>query len=164
MFSAVIRLKIRVISMELKKQIQDDMKAAMKAGDSLKTGALRMLLASLTNKEKEKNEGELSEEEVQQVIAAEAKKRREAAEAFEQGGKAEMAQQEKAELAIFQAYLPEQLGEDEIRRLVQEAIAETQASSPQDMGKVMAALMPKTKGRADGAFVSKIVKESLTGQ
>jgi len=147
----------------MKKQIQDDLKQAMKAGDSLKTGALRMLLAALTNKEKEKGE-ELADEQIQQVIATEAKKRKEAAEAFEKGGKREMAEQEKRELEILQAYLPEQMGEEEIRKLVKEAIAKTGASSPQDMGKVMAALMPQTKGKADGALVSQIVKEQLAGQ
>jgi len=147
----------------MKRQIQDDLKQAMKAGDSLKTGALRMLLAALTNKEKEKGE-ELADEQIQQVIATEAKKRKEAAEAFEKGGKSEMAEQEKKELEILQAYLPEQMGEEEIRKLVKEAIAKTGASSPQDMGKVMAALMPQTKGKADGALVSQIVKEQLAGQ
>ena len=147
----------------MKRQIQDDLKQAMKAGDSLKTGALRMLLAALTNKEKEKGE-ELADEQIQQVIATEAKKRKEAAEAFEKGGKSEMAEQEKKELEILQAYLPEQMGEEEIRKLVKEAIAKTGAQSPQDMGKVMAALMPQTKGKADGALVSQIVKQSLTGQ
>ena len=147
----------------MKKQIQDDLKQAMKAGDSLKTGALRMLLAALTNKEKEKGE-ELADEQIQQVIATEAKKRKEAAEAFEKGGKREMAEQEKRELEILQAYLPEQMGEEEIRKLVKEAIAKTGALSPQDMGKVMAALMPQTKGKADGALVSQIVKEQLAGQ
>ena len=122
-----------------------------------------MLLAALTNKEKEKGE-ELADEQIQQVIATEAKKRKEAAEAFEKGGKSEMAEQEKKELEILQAYLPEQMGEEEIRKLVKEAIAKTGAQSPQDMGKVMAALMPQTKGKADGALVSQIVKQSLTGQ
>jgi len=147
----------------MKKQIQDDLKQAMKAGDSLKTGALRMLLAALTNKEKEKGQTELSDEGIQQVIATEAKKRKEAAEAFEKGGKREMAEQEKRELEILQAYLPEQMGEEEIRKLVKEAIAKTGALSPQDMGKVMAALMPQTKGKADGSLVSQIVKQSLAG-
>jgi hypothetical protein len=149
-----------------KKQIQEDVKEAMKAGDEIKKGTLRMLLSSLVNKEKdvpanEAGNRELSEEQIQQVIATEAKKRKEAAEAFEKGGKPDMAAQERQELEILQAYLPEQLAEDEIRILVQAAIAKTGASSPQEMGKVMAALMPDTKGKADGALVSSIVKELL---
>ncbi|HEX9722523.1 MAG TPA: GatB/YqeY domain-containing protein [Candidatus Paceibacterota bacterium] len=155
----------------MKEKIKTDLKEAMKARDAIKTGALRMLLAALTNKEKEKGpfdsaqgKQELSDEEIQQVIVTEAKKRKEAAEAFEKGGKPEMAEQEKRELEFLQAYLPEQMGEEEIRKLVREAIAQTGAASPQDMGKVMAALMPQTKGKADGSLVSQIVKQSLTGQ
>jgi len=136
----------------------------MKGGDQLKTGTLRMLLASLINKEKDNSQKELSQEEFYQIVATEVKKRREAAEAFEKGGKEDMAEQEKKEMKILQAYLPEQLSQEEIRKFVQEAIAKTGAQNPQDMGKIMAELMPKVKGKADGALVSQIVKEQLTGQ
>jgi uncharacterized protein len=146
----------------MKKQIQDDLKEALKAGDDIKKGALRMLLASLVNKEKESGNEELSPEQIQQVVATEAKKRREAAEAFQQAGKEDMAEQEKKELQVLQVYLPDQLPEEKIRELVENAILKTGASGAQDMGKVMAALMPDTKGKADGAAVSSIVKELLS--
>lgn len=144
-----------------KQYIHQELKEALLAGDELKTGTLRMLLAALVNKEKEKSQHQLSEEEIQQVVATEVKKRREAAEAFEKGGRTEMAEKERKELGILQTYLPEQLSEQEVRKLVGEAIAQTGAAKPQDMGKVMAALMPKIKGKADGAFVSALVKELL---
>ena len=145
----------------MKQQIQQELKEALLQRDELKTGTLRMLLAALVNKEKEKDQHQLSEEEIQQVVITEVKKRREAAEAFEKGGRAEMAEKERKEMEILQKYLPEQLAEEEVRKLVEEAIAQTGAATPQDMGKVMAALMPKVKGKADGAFVSALVKELL---
>ncbi|MDP6703905.1 MAG: GatB/YqeY domain-containing protein [archaeon] len=155
-----------------KTELQDQLKAAMKEKDEVKTGALRMLLSSLSNKEKEKQfqavkqnaeagEVVLEEEEIQAVVATEVKKRKEAAEAFEKGGRAEAAAKEKEELEILQAFLPEQLSEEEIADIVKEAIAETSASSMQDMGKVMAAAMGKLKGQADGAVVQNIVKTQL---
>ena len=145
----------------MKKQIQEDVREAMKAGDEIKKDTLRMLLASLINKEKEKGKEELSEEEAQQVLVTEAKKRKEAAEAFAKAGKEEMATKEEQELKILQAYLPEQLSEDEVRKLVQEAIEKSGAQSAQDIGKVMGILMPHVKGKADGALVSSVVKYLL---
>ena len=154
----------------MKARIQEDLKAALRAKDEIKTGALRMLLAALINKEKEKGpfdsaqgKHELSDEEAQAVLFGEAKKRKEAAEAFEKGNRPDMAAKERKELEIIQGYLPEQMAEEEIRKLVKEAIAKTGAQSPQDMGKVMAALMPQTKGKADGGQVSQIVKQQLAG-
>lgn len=145
----------------MRQKIQEDVKDALRAGDQVKVGALRMLLASFVNKEKANNQEPLTEEMMQEVISSEAKKRREAIEAFEKGGRQEMADKEKEELKILQQYLPEQLPEAKIRELVKEAIAQTGATSVSDMGKVMAALMPNTKGKADGAQVSAIVKELL---
>ena len=145
----------------MKQQIQQELKEALLQRDNLKTGTLRMLLAALVNKEKEKNQHQLSEEEIQQVVGTEVKKRREAAEAFDKGGRTEMAQKERREMEILQKYLPEQLSEDRVRELVKDAITQTGAAKAQDMGKVMAALMPKVKGKADGALVSSIVKEFL---
>ncbi|HCM36532.1 MAG: glutamyl-tRNA amidotransferase [Candidatus Wildermuthbacteria bacterium RIFCSPLOWO2_02_FULL_47_9c] len=144
----------------MKQRIQQDLKEAMLQRDELKTGALRMLLAAFVNKEKEKGEP-ITEEQAQGVLLAEAKKRKEAAEAFEKGGRQDMAEKERKELEILQEYLPEQMPEDEIQKLAKEAIAKTGASRPQDMGRVMAELMPQLKGRADGALVSSIVKELL---
>ena len=95
------------------------------------------------------------------MILSEAKKRKEAIEAFTKGGRPEMAEKERKELEILQKYLPEQLSQEEVRKLVEEAIKQTGAATPQDMGKVMAALMPKVKGKADGALLASIVKELL---
>lgn len=149
----------------MKKEIQGELKAALLQKDELKTGTLRMLLAALVNKEKENPPagglGPLSEEQTQDIVLSEVKKRKEAIEAFEKGGRPEMAAKERKELEILQKYLPEQLSEEEVRKIVEEAIAQTGASSPQDMGKVMAALMPKVKGKADGSLLASIVKEFL---
>ena len=103
----------------------------------------------------------LSNEEIQQIIAGEAKKHRESIEMFQKGSRQDLVDKETKELKILEAYLPEQMGEEEVRKLVKEAIASTGAKTPQEMGKVMAALMPKVKGKADGSLVSRIVKELL---
>ena len=165
--------------MNLRSSIQEGIKEALKAHDQLRVGTLRFLFASIVNKEKEKRyklskenpklsqeqlakQSELQDQEVLGVVASEAKKHRESIEAFEKGGRKDLVAKEQAELKILEVYLPEQLAEEAVRRLVQEAIATSGAKSPQDMGKVMAVLMPKVKGRADGALVSKIVKDLLT--
>jgi uncharacterized protein len=148
--------------MAAKIKLQEDLKAALKARDAVKAGTIRLLLAAITNKEKEGKERELSDEEIQSVVATEAKKRRESIEAFLKGGRPELAEKEKQELGVLLSYLPEQLSEEQIRQLVKEAIAKTKAQSPKDMGKVMGVLVPQTKGKADGALVSKIVKELLS--
>jgi hypothetical protein len=147
--------------MQLKEQVKQDLISSLKAGDSLRSLTLRMLLAAMVNKEKE-GKGEVTEDQLLQVVAAEAKKRREAAEAFLKGGRSEQASKEQEELKVLLGYLPEQLSEQEIRDLAQEAVATTGASSIKDMGKVMAHLAPQTKGRADGAKVSFVVKELLS--
>mgnify|MGYP000229951290 FL=1 len=141
-----------------KQEIQDQLKESMKDGNEVKTGALRMLLSSLSNKEKEKRfkagkedsskteedlakESELTEEEIQSAIATEVKKRKEAKEAFEKGGRDEAAAKEQEELEILQAFLPEQMSEEEVEAIVKEAITETGASSISDMGKVIGIVM-----------------------
>jgi uncharacterized protein YqeY len=105
---------------------------------------------------------QLVEEEVLEVISSEIKKRKEAILLFEKGERQELAEKEKREIGILQNYLPEQLPEEELRKLVKEAIEKTGAKEMKDMGKIMAELMPKVKGKADGSLVSKIVKELLT--
>ena len=153
--------------MALKEKIQEDLKVSLKAGDQVRSLTLRMLLAAMVNKEKEPlrraqgKDEELSDEEMQAVVAAEAKKRREAQEAFLKGGRPELAEKEKAELDVLLSYLPEQLTEEQIRTLAYEAIQKTGATSQKDIGRVMRELALKTQGKADGAVVSKIVKESL---
>jgi uncharacterized protein YqeY len=103
----------------------------------------------------------ISEDQAIELLAREAKQRSEAAEAYEQGGRTELAEKERRELAVIQRYLPEQLGEDALRALIDETVEATGAAGPQDMGKVMGALMPKVKGRADGKHVSALVRERL---
>jgi uncharacterized protein len=159
--------------------IQEDLKQSMLKKDELRTGTLRMLLAALSNKEKEKRykvskaepnlaeqdlqtKSALSPEELQEVVSFEVKKRREAIEGFEKGGRKEQAEKEKQEMEILLSYLPAQLSEDEIRKLVKDTIAKVGAAGPQDLGKVMGALAPQTKGKADGNLVSKIVEELLS--
>ena len=144
----------------LRDRISDEMRAAMKAREQTRVSTLRMLMASMKNTQVEKGH-ELSDDEVLEVVAREAKRRRESMEAFEKGGRSELVEKEGAELAVLEAYLPEQLGEDELGALVDEAIAETGASSPKEMGAVMKVVMGKVKGRADGAAVSAMVRARL---
>ena len=144
----------------LRDRISDEMRAAMKAREQTRVSTLRMLMAAMKNTQVEKGH-ELSDDEVVEVVAREAKRRRESMEAFEKGGRAELVEKEGAELAVLEAYLPEQLGEDELGALVDEAIAETGASSPKEMGAVMKVVMGKVKGRADGAAVSAMVRARL---
>jgi hypothetical protein len=150
--------------MPLDEQIEADLKAAMKARDTERVGALRMALAAIKNLRVEAGRsGAVSDEETIQLLTREAKKRTEAAEAFEQAGRTELAEKERRELAVLQPYLPAQLADDEVRTLVDEAIAQVGASSPGDLGAVMSAVMPKVKGRADGKRVNALVRERLTG-
>jgi len=148
----------------LKQQLQEELKQSMLAKDPLRTSTLRMLLSAINYAEIQKGGAnyEATDEDVLAVIQKEAKQRRDSIVAFEQGGRQEMADKEKQELEILQSYLPEQMSEEEIKKLVDEAIAQTGASSMQDIGKVMGALMPKVKGKADGGVVNKIVREKLS--
>ena len=147
----------------LKQQLQDQLKQAMKDQDELKKSVLRMLLSAVTYYEINKGGAgyEATDEDVLTVIGTQVKQRKDSIEQFEKGGRPELAEKEKKELELLQVYLPAQMSEEEIRSIVKEALEQTKASSPADMGKVMGALMPKVKGKADGSLVSKIVKESL---
>jgi len=144
----------------LRDSIANDMREAMKAREPVRVGALRMLMAAVKNSEVEKLH-ELSDDEVLEVIAREAKRRRESIEAFEKGGRTDLVDKESGELAVLEAYLPEKLSDDELAGLVDQAIAETGASTPKQMGEVMKALMPKLRGRADGTQVSAMVRARL---
>jgi len=146
----------------LKQKLQSDLNEAIKSRNTVVAETIRMILAAITNEEvagKEKKE--LSEAEVITVLTREAKKRREAAEAFEQGGRADKAASERAEGEVIATYLPEQLSETEINNLIAETISAVGASGPADMGKVMGALKAKVAGKADGALVSSLVKAAL---
>jgi uncharacterized protein len=163
----------------LKEQIKIDTTTAQKTSNELVVGTLRMLLASVISKEKERRykiatekpdtseenlvkESELTDEQILEVISSEIKKRRDAIVLYEQGKRPELAKKEKDEIEILQKYLPAQLSLEEIKKLVEESISSTGAKEMKDMGKVMADLNPKVKGRAEGGQVSKIVKELLS--
>ena len=165
--------------MEVKKQIQNDVKDFLKAGDELASSTLRMVLAGVISKEKEKRykiskekpdlkeqelikESELTDEEIIEVLLSEIKKRKDAIVLYEKGDRQELADKEKKEIEILQKYLPEQIPEEELKKIVEESIAKTGASEIKDIGKVMADLMPKVKGKADNSEISKIIKELLS--
>lgn len=146
----------------LKETLRTDLTAAMKGRDELVTATLRMALTAVGTEEVAgKQARELSDAEVVQVLTREAKKRREAAEAFENGGRPEQAAREKAEGEVLARYLPAQLSDEELAELVAAAIAETGAEGPKGMGLVMKALNPKIAGRAEGGRVAAAVKSAL---
>ena len=145
---------------ETLQQMKADMKAAMKAREKEKLQTIRTLLSSLKNARIDKGE-DLDEDDIVSVLSTEAKKRREAAEAYSEGGRAELAEKEEAELEVIEEYLPPQMTDDEAEALVDEAIETTGASSKADMGKVMGFVMPKVKGRYDGSKVKDIVLGKL---
>ena len=150
--------------MTSKQSLREDMTAAMRARDKVRTATLRMALAAVTNAEVAGKEAkELTDDEVQQVIAKEAKKRREAAQAYDDAGRSELAESERAELAVLEEYLPKQLSDEELGTLVADAISETGASGMAAMGQVMKAVQPKVAGRADGGRVAAAVKQALQG-
>jgi uncharacterized protein YqeY len=162
--------------MNLGEKIQNDFKEAFKAKDDARVSTLRLLNAEIKNAEiakrtrlVKKADGSVVEEEcyvlgddeIIEVVSREIKKRRDSIEMYEKGGRSELAENEKKEMGILLAYLPAQLNEEGIRELVKKAVEKTGASGAKDMGKVMATLMPDVKGKADGALVSRAVKELL---
>ena len=150
--------------MALKEKLQNELTEAMRARDEVRSSTIRMVLTAIKNEEVSGKEArELSDAEVITVLSREAKKRREAAEAFEQAGAADRAANEKAEGVIIAEYLPAQLSESEIKELIAAAITETGATGPQQMGQVMKLIQPKIAGRADGGIVSSLVKAALSG-
>jgi hypothetical protein len=132
----------------------------MRARDRERTDTLRLTLASLRSAEKELARP-LKEDEELQVLQRERKRRTEAAEAFREGGRAEQADKEERELEVIQEFMPEPISEDELERIIDDAIAETGATSLRDLGRVMADVMPQVAGRADGSTVSQLVREKL---
>jgi len=162
----------------LKTKIEEDFKNFLKEKKETEVSTLRMLKAAIFNKEKEKRyklsqekpelneeelekESKLSDEEVMGVISSEIKKRNEALLLFEKGKREDLIKKEKSEMKILQNYLPEQLSEEEIKKLAKEVMKKVGVKDIKDMGKVMSELIPKVKGKADGGLVSKIVKELL---
>jgi len=151
--------------MSLKDKLKADLTESIRSRDELKSSTIRMILTSITNEEVSGKEARtLTDAEVITVLSREAKKRREAAEAFDQGGAKDRAERERAEGQVIATYLPTQLSDDELASLIKEAISSTGASGPQGMGRVMKFLQPKVAGRVDGARVSAAVKEALSVQ
>jgi len=148
------------VGMSLKAQIKERTTAAMKSGDKVTVGSLRMLSAAITNREKEVRH-ELDDDEVREIAAKEVKKRTESIEAFDAAGRTELADKERAERAVLEPYAPAQLDDAAVEALIDEAFAATGASGPQDIGKVMGYVMGAAKGQVDGAAVQRIVKERL---
>jgi hypothetical protein len=144
----------------LKDRLHEEMTAALKAGDRTRLGALRMLAAAVTNREKDVLH-ELSDDEVREVAGREVKKRTESIEAFEGAGRQELADKERAERDVLVAYAPEQLSDAEVDAIVDAAIESTGASSSKEMGKVMGVVMAQAKGKVDGSIVQRKVKERL---
>jgi uncharacterized protein YqeY len=146
----------------LKARLHADLTVAIKARDELRTATLRMVLSAITNEEVSGTVArQLSDDEVLKVLAREAKKRREAAEAFAAGNRPELAERERAEGVVIDAYLPTQLSDQELAALVTAAVAESGASGPQAMGAVMKVVNPKVAGRADGGRVAAEVRRQL---
>jgi len=150
--------------MGLKETLQSDLTEAIRSRDELSSGTIRMVLTAITNEEVSgKSARVLTDAEIITVLSREAKKRREAAEAFADAGRPDRAEQESNEGKVIAKYLPEQLSEDEIKKMIVDAIAETGASGPAGMGQVMKIVSPKIAGKADGGTVSALVKAALTG-
>jgi len=146
--------------MSVSEKISTDYKDALKAGDKNKVSVLRMIKSSIKYKEIEKR-APLTDEEVQAVLMTSVKRSKESIEQFSKAGREDLANREKEEMLVVQEYLPTQLGEDEVRKMVQDVIAEEGASGPKDTGRVMKSVMARLKGQADGKLASKIVKELL---
>ncbi len=160
----------------LKDKLKEDMKNALKSGDSARRTLIGMVLTSMRNKEIEKRtvlaktvsdttqldaQSQLNDEEAMAVIATEVKRRKDSIAEFEKGGRPELAASEQAEIDILKTYLPEQMSDDALREVVKKAIASTGATTAKDMGKVMSAVKEETKGSADGQRISSIAKELL---
>ena len=150
--------------MGLKEKLQSDLTEAIRSRNELVSGTIRMVLSAITNEEVSGKEARtLSDDEIITVLSREAKKRREAAEEFAKAGRTDKAAEEKAEGEVIAKYLPAQLSEDEIKKIIADAVASTGAAGPADMGKVMGAIKPLIAGKADGSIVSSLVKSTLAG-
>ncbi|NGQ94121.1 GatB/YqeY domain-containing protein [Brevibacillus sp. SYP-B805] len=146
--------------MSVIERLNQDMKQAMKDKATLKLSVIRMVKAAIANEEIKKG-GALSEDEELTILTRELKQRRESLHEFEKAGREDLASKTREEIEVLNAYLPAQLSEDEVRQIVRDAIAATGAVSRKEMGKVMGAIMPKVKGKADGSLVQRIVSEEL---
>ena len=147
--------------MSIKEQLTADMKEAMKSHDKDRLSVIRFVRGAIRQAEIDGGHKELSDEDVIGVISKEVKMRKDSIEEFEKGGRVDLVAKTQAEIGVLMKYLPAQLSEEEVRALVAEAVEKTGAKEPKDMGKVMGALMPKVKGRADGKLVNQLVRAQL---
>ena len=148
--------------MSLVERLNSDMKQAMKDKDKDKLSVIRMMKASLQNEGIKLGKQELSEDEELTVLSRELKQRKDSLQEFDKAGRQDLTEKLHAEIAVVESYMPKQLSEEELDALVAEAIAQTNATSKADMGKVMSAIMPKVKGKADGSLVNKLVLQHLS--
>ncbi|MGG5255004.1 GatB/YqeY domain-containing protein [Neobacillus sp. SM06] len=148
--------------MSLLERLNNDMKQAMKNKEKDKLSVIRMVKSSLQNEAIKLGKTELSEEEELTVLSRELKQRKDSLHEFEKAGREDLAEKLRAELAVVELYMPKQLSEEELAEIVKATISETGATSKADMGKVMAAIMPKVKGKADGSLVNKLVQQHLS--
>jgi len=152
---------VSIGEMNLKERLSEDLKTSLKSGDKLKVSVIRLLLSQIRNAEIKKLKA-LDDDGIIEVVYSAIKQRKESIEEYKKGNRPDLFEKEEAEQKILQTYLPPQLNEDEIRALVEEAVRQTGASEARDLGKVMGAMMPKVKGRADGKTVNQLVREKLT--
>jgi len=146
----------------LGEQLEADLRQALRAGDAVRVSTIRLTRAAIKNAEIEKQRP-LTDEEIQDILLGEVKRRREAIEAFERGGRDDLSRKEALEMAILTQYLPAPLSEEELRRIIAEVVTELRVASPADTGRVMAAVMPKVRRRAEGAVVNRLVRQALGG-
>jgi hypothetical protein len=147
--------------MNLEERLTDEMKQAMKSSDKLRLSTIRMIRAAVKNKEIELRK-KLDDEEIQRVIQGMVRKGEESVEQFQLGGRADLVEKEKKEIEILKSFLPQPIGQEEILRIIDQSIEETQASSLKDLGKVMKSVIPKLGGKVDGRLINQLVKERLS--
>jgi len=147
--------------MSLEERLVEEMKRAMKSGEKLKLSAIRMIRSALKNKEIELRK-KLEDEEIIKVIQAMVRKAEESVEQFQTGGRMDLVEKEKSEIEIMKSFLPQPMSQEEILKIIDRSIQETQASSLKDLGKVMKSVMPKIGGKADGKLINQLVKERLS--
>jgi uncharacterized protein YqeY len=147
----------------LRNRLDEELKAAMRSSDAMRRDSLRMVLAAVQKSEKE-GKHELVDDEMLGILTRELKVRRESVDTFRAGGREDLVAKEEAAIAVVSEFMPQPLSDDELKALVEQAIAETGAASPRDMGKVMGWLSPKTRGRADGKVVSQLVTQLLAAR
>lgn len=147
--------------MSLEERLLEEMKQAMKTNDKLRLSTIRMIRSALKNKEIELRK-KLEDEEAAKVIQAMVRKGEESVEQFQLGGRADLVEKEKKEIEILKSFLPQPLSQEEVLKIIEQSIQETQASSSKDIGKVMKSVMPKIAGKADGKLINQLVKEKLS--